>query len=115
MEKPCLYNVILRQSKSSDLDQLSFIQTRLDDLRLIDKPTIHNGMKVYDTLRIYSGDGPARKFEAGQQRGRNFSCLCGVSVKEHQNLECEFRCYPLSLSERNRSFRAGKFWHFFNH
>lgn len=112
VERPYLY--ILGQSKSSDLDQLSYIQTRLDDLRLINKPTIHNGMKVYDTLRVFSGDGPARQFEAGLQRGGNFSCLCGVSVKEHQNLECAFRCYPPSLSERNRIFRARELWQSFS-
>lgn len=53
---------ILGQSKFCELDQLSYIQTRLDDLRLID-------MEVYDTLRVLSGDMPACQFEAGQQRG----------------------------------------------
>lgn len=55
-------------------------------------------MKMYDTLRVSSGDGP--QFEDRQQRGGNFSCLCGVSVKEHQNLECAFRWCPPSLSEK---------------
>lgn len=71
-------------------------------------------MKVNDTLRVFSGDGPARQFEAGQQRGGNFSCLCGVSMKGHQNLECAFRCYPPSLSERNIIFRAGELWQNFS-
>lgn len=62
---------------------------RLEDLRLINKPTIHNNIKMYDTLRLSSGDGP--QFEVRKQRGGNFSCLCGVFVKEHQNLECAFR------------------------
>lgn len=70
-------------------------------------------MKVYDTLRVFSGDGPSRQFEAGQQRGGNFSCLWWVSVKEHQNLECPFRCYIPSLSERYSIFRAGELWQIF--
>lgn len=54
-------------------------------------------MKMYDTLRVSSGDGP--QFEAGQQRRGNFSFLDGVSVKEHQNLEFAFRWCPPSHSE----------------
>lgn len=108
VERPYLY--ILGQSKSSDLDQLFYTSTRLDDLLSLSSPTNHKGIEIYDNLRVFSGDGPARQFEAGQQRFGNFSCLCGISVKEHQNLENAFQFYSPSLSERVQIFKSGIFW-----
>ena len=98
IERPYLY--ILGQSKSIDVDQFSYTATRLEDLNSLHHPTYHHGTAIYDVLRVFSGDGPARQFEAGHQRGGNFSCLCGISVKEHQNLECALRFNPPSLFER---------------
>ena len=78
IERPYLY--ILGQSKSSDVDQLSYTATRLEDLNSLHHQTYHHDTAIYDVLRVFSGDGPARQFEAGHQRGGNFSCLCGISV-----------------------------------
>ena len=112
VERPYLY--ILGQSKSSDLDQLSYTTTRLEDIESLSFPTIHNGIQIYDKLRVFSGDGPARQFEAGHQRGGNFSCLCGIPVKAHQNLECAFQFYSPSLSERVKIFKQGILWKSFS-
>ena len=112
VERPYLY--ILGQSKSSDLDKLSYTTTRLEDIESLSFPTIHNGIQIYDKLRVFSGDGPARQFEAGHQRGGNFSCLCGIPVKAHQNLECAFQFYSPSLSERVKIFKQGILWKSFS-
>lgn len=108
VEKPCLY--ILGQSKATDVDQLSYTSTRLEDINSLHQPTYFKGTANYDVLRVFSGDGPARQFEAGHQRGGNFSCLCGISVKEHQNLECAPRFHPPTLSERMKILKSGVLW-----
>lgn len=108
VEKPYLY--ILGQSKATDVDQLSYTSTRLEDINSLHQPTYFKGTAIYDVLRVFSGDGPARQFEAGHQRGGNFSCLCGISVKEHQNLECALRFHPPTLSERMKILKSGVHW-----
>lgn len=62
---------------------------------------------------MFSGDGPARQFEAGQQRGGHYSCLCGVQVTEHPNIECAMRFHFPSLTERVNLFKAGILWNQF--
>lgn len=57
-------------------------------------------VEVYDALRVFSGDGPAREFEAGQQRGGNFPCICGAKASSHCNLVHCFRREVLSLDDR---------------
>jgi hypothetical protein len=59
---------------------------------------------------MFSGDGPARQFEAGQQRGGNYSCICGVHVKDHQNFECCFRQVASTLDERRQVVTSGMLW-----
>jgi hypothetical protein len=108
VEKPYLY--ILGQSKSSDKDQMAYNNIRLEDLRTIEQPTEQNGIEIYDRVRVFSGDGPARQFEAGQQRGGHYSCLCGIKVTDHQNLECAMRFHSPSLQERMSLFKAGVLW-----
>ena len=76
VEHPKLY--ILGQSKSTDKDQLSNIEEILKDLNEISNPIQNHGILLYDVMRLFSGDGPARQFEAGQQRGGHFSCICGI-------------------------------------
>lgn len=90
VEKPYLY--ILGQSKLSDKDQMAYTDIRLEDLSNIDQPTIQSGVQIFERVRVFSGDGPARQFEDGQQRGGHYSCLCGIKVTEHQNLECARLC-----------------------
>lgn len=45
---------------------MTYIDTRLEDLEEIQNPTLHKGVLIYDRIRVFSGDGPARQFEAGQ-------------------------------------------------
>ena len=63
---------------------MTYIDTRLEDLEEIQNPTLHEGVLIYDRIRVFSGDGPARQFEAGQQR----VAIIVVSVEsKYQNIK----------------------------
>ena len=64
-------------------------------------------------MRIFTGDNPARQFECGQQRGGNYSCLCGIHVKDHSNLAAALHQKTLSLQERLDIFKEGTMWKHF--
>ena len=74
-----------------------------------------NGINIDGTqhdfkLRLFSGDGPARQFEAGQKRGGHYSCLCGVNSNQHMDL---IRCFDISymtLEERREHVVKGVLW-----
>lgn len=104
VEKPFLY--VLGQSSSSDVDQLSYIPVRVDDLQNL---KAQSGEVRY-VMRFFSGDCPARQFEAGHQRGGNFACLCGIPSKDHMNLENAFQIDVPSLQERLEIFKEGELW-----
>ena len=87
VERPTLY--MLGQSGNSDKDQMTYKKTRLEDIDELRQPINILNVPTYDILRISSGDGPARQFESGQQRGGNFPCLCGIHVENHANIECK--------------------------
>lgn len=59
---------------------------------------------MWDDLRVFSGDGPARQFESGQQRGGNFSCLCGIPSADHGNLVRCYRTNQMTLDDRCKLF-----------
>ena len=51
-------------------DKLSFIETRVEDLRCLAEPIISESGAAYnDKLRYFSGDHPEQQFEAGQSQG----------------------------------------------
>ncbi|CAC5411692.1 unnamed protein product [Mytilus coruscus] len=99
VEKPQLY--ILGQSASTDKDQMTYINARLEDIELLAEGTNYKGITFNDKIRICSGDNPARQFESGQQRGGQYSCLCGVDSKSHINLELCFKHKACTLEERH--------------
>ncbi|VDI34881.1 Hypothetical predicted protein [Mytilus galloprovincialis] len=100
VEKPKIY--IFGQSGCKDEEQMTYVETRLEDLKDIDTPIEHDNYKIQDCLRLFSGDGPARQFEGGQQRGGNYPCLCGVHAEEHTNLLHCFQVSPQDLDDRCR-------------
>jgi hypothetical protein len=76
-ETPFMFNLLLKnkkmyvfgQSKSTDIDQMLYTPTRIQDLQTLDLPTVGStGIKIYDAMRIFIGDNPSRQFECGQQR-----------------------------------------------
>jgi hypothetical protein len=47
------------QEKSTDIDQMSYTPTRIQDLQTLDLPTVGStGIKIYDVMRIFTGDNP---------------------------------------------------------
>lgn len=69
-----------------------------------------NNIQLYDVLRVFSGDNPARQFEAGQQRGGNYSCICGISSKNHINLTAALKQIDLTLDDRRKLVTEGYAW-----
>jgi hypothetical protein len=71
VETPEVY--IVARSGSSDVEQLSYIETRLEcleDLSL--KLETDAGTELTDTMQFFHGNSPARQLESGQQKGGNF-------------------------------------------
>ncbi|CAC5387756.1 unnamed protein product [Mytilus coruscus] len=83
VEKPKLY--IIGQSGSSDLEQSSYTAVKNEDLQILSEPITSEYCKIhiFDVMRVFSGDGPARQFKIGQQRGGNYPCVCGVHANDH--------------------------------
>ena len=74
VEKPEVY--ILGRSKADEAQQLSFAETRLDDLQALQrKSRLYNGVEVEDVMRFFHGDGPAQQFEAGEKKGGHHGCV----------------------------------------
>ncbi|CAC5404478.1 unnamed protein product [Mytilus coruscus] len=67
VEKPQLY--ILGRSASKDIDQISYTEARIEDLKQLTNKIRYGDIDLIFKLRLFSGDGPARQFEAGQQKG----------------------------------------------
>ena len=65
-----------------------YIKERIKDVEDIQNGITIDNIVLYDKLRIFSGDGPARQFECGQQRGGHYSCICGVETRNHTNFLC---------------------------
>ena len=83
------------------MEQTEYIRTRIDDLANLNSP-ISDEIPIYDTFRVFSGDGPARQFEAGQPRGGNFPCICGAEASSHGNLVHCFQKEVLDLDDRKK-------------
>ncbi|CAG2184714.1 unnamed protein product [Mytilus edulis] len=96
---------IFGQSGSSDVEQSSYTAVRIEDLQILSEPiTADNGyIKIFDVMRVFSGDGPARQFEIGQQRGGNYPCVCGFHANDHGNVVLCYGISSLTLDERAAS------------
>jgi hypothetical protein len=47
---------------------VTICHSKTQDLQTLDLPTVGStGIKIYDVMRIFTGDNPARQFECGQQ------------------------------------------------
>ena len=71
VDSPEVY--IVARSGSSDVEQLTYIDTRLECLEdLSVKLQTNAGNDVSDIMRFFHGDSPARQLQSGQQKGGNF-------------------------------------------
>ena len=107
IESPEVY--IVARSSSSDLEQLSYVETRLECLEEISLPlATEEGEEIVDVMRFFHGDNPAQQYECGQQKGGNFYCsVCGVHANRVYELDYSFRCTHISLSERQKLILEG--------
>ncbi|CAB4010365.1 Hypothetical predicted protein [Paramuricea clavata] len=107
VETPEVYIVV--RSGSSDVEQLTYVDTRLECLEelSIDIKT-SGGNDVADKMRFFHGDSPARQLESGQQKGGNFYCSgCGANAQQAYQLDICFSCHYLSLIDRQQLVLAG--------
>ena len=107
IDSPEVY--IVARSSSSDLEQLSYVETRLECLEEISLPlATEEGEEIVDVMRFFHGDNPAQQYECGQQKGDNFYCsVCGVHANRVYELDYSFRCAHISLSERQKLILEG--------
>ena len=84
-----------------------YINERIKDVEDIQNGITVDNIVLYDKLRIFSGDGPARQFECGQQRGGHYSCICGVETRNHTNFLCTWKILPMSLDDRQNLLQQG--------
>ena len=102
VESPEVY--IVARSGSSDVEQLTYIDTRLECLEdLSVKLQTNAGNDVSDIMRFFHGDSPARHLESGQQKGGNFYCSgCGAKAQQAYDLDICFSCHYMSWTERQQ-------------
>ena len=107
VEPPELY--LIARSSSSDLEQLCYIDTRVECLlELAEKITTSYEIPTTDVMRFFHGDSPARQFECGQKKGGHYYCsVCSVSAKRVFELDYSFRCQYMSLAERQKLVLKG--------
>ena len=107
IESPEVY--IVARSGSSDNEQLTYVDTRLECL---EDPSLKvqtdAGNDVSHTMRFFHGHSPARQLESGQQKGGNFYCLgCGVNAQQAYDLDICFSCHYMSLATRQQLVLSG--------
>ena len=110
VEKPELH-IIARSSASLD-DQALFNQSRLECIKELSDPLFTTtGIPVHDIVRFFHGDGPAQQFEAGNNIGGTYPCVCcTVNADSIRNLACAFKCATRTLTERQQFVISGSAW-----
>ena len=107
VESPHIY--IIARSSSSDLDQLAYVNTRLECLEELSTTVAsQNGNLITDKMRFFHGDSPSRQFESGHQKGGHYYCsVCGCIASRVYELDYVFRCSHMSLSKRQEMVPKG--------
>ena len=66
---------------SSNEQQMSYSDTRNEDIKTTKYPTKIGDIYIHDIIRFFHGDGPACQLEAGQQKGGDFPCwVCPINI-----------------------------------
>ena len=92
---------ILARCPSTD-QQLLCYDKRIGDIMNLKYPTkSSNNLEVNNIIRYFKGDSPARQFEGGQQKGRNFFCVvCSVHANHVKNIVGSSVKNVMSIKER---------------
>ena len=73
VERPHVYRV--GRCGSSEVEQLSYINTRKACLQTMDANVMTSGgIQITDTMQFFHGDGPQQQYEAGEQKGWHAGC-----------------------------------------
>ena len=81
IEKPELYLF------PSNKQQMSYSDTRNEDIKTTKYPTQIGDICVHDIIRFFHGDGPACQFKAGQQKGGDFPCrACPINTNSSNDV-----------------------------
>ena len=103
---------ILGRSSSSLDDQSLFSSSRIECISRLSSPLqLNSGIKVYDILRFFHGDGPAQQFESGNSVGGIYCCVgCGVHWDRIDDIAYAYRCQQLNLKQRREFLLEGVAW-----
>ena len=107
IEEPQVY--MLGQSKSTIEDQMKFVPTRQEDLRVMHHPiTTENGVEVHDVMRFMNGDNPAAEMEDGTQHGGSYGCPgCDTNINNSADLEYSLQRKYKTLETKNKLILSG--------
>ena len=73
-----------------------------------DKVKTKGGQEINDVMRFFHGDGPARQFESGQQKGGTFYCsVCGSNAHRVYEMDYILRCKIVSLQDKQKLLMKG--------
>ena len=108
VETPQLY--FLARSSSSDAEQLTYMDTILQDTIELKTHKIKTskGSDIQFIVRFFDGNGPAQHFETGERNGGNDGCSgCVSDGRRFWDLGYTFRAEHLTLEERRDIVFAG--------
>ena len=84
IEKPELY---LFARFPSNEQQMSYSDTRNEDIKTTKYPTKIEDIYIHDIIRCFHGDGPACQLEAGEKKGGDFPCwVCPININSSNDV-----------------------------
>ena len=107
-ETPQLY--LLTRSSSSDAEQLSYIETRLEDTTELKvyRVKTSKGIPLKFVMLFFDGDGPAHHFETRERNGGHDGCSgCVGDARRFCDLAHTYRAEHLTLDKRKEIVSAG--------
>ncbi|XP_057308110.1 uncharacterized protein LOC130645997 [Hydractinia symbiolongicarpus] len=105
VERPSVY--IIGFAQDSIAEKVSYVETRLNDIRKLSDPLIVNDKKVVDVIRFFHGDHPEIQYESGNSHGENFPCLCGCKKSRFTDIAHVYSNKIVSLEQRRKKVISG--------
>ena len=110
VEEPQVH--ILARSSSSVEDQQMFSECRRECTdQLQETLKTSRGTVITDVIRIFHGDGPAQRFEAGNKIGGNYACVgCDAKASTFDDPVLTHHANHPTLSDRQNFILQGILW-----